>query len=298
MKEYSVSYKKLKNGISMAYRMAGKGDRTVLLLHGNQSSSYFFGDVMRRLQDTYTLIAPDLTGLGRTDFVKRNSFREFAEDVALFVQAMGLGKFSLLGWSMGGGVAMELSAMMPYEVEKLVLSSSVSVKGYAMYGFGGAALPFMTRRLRSREDVEKEPVTVLPVARAIREKDRHLMRFLWDQLMFNIVQPEDSLYDALLDEAFLQRNTFDVNTALVTFNMTRENNGAVDGSGNIELMSTPVAIIHGSNDLVISFEYARENRHYLRDLEPEFYEIPHAGHCVFLDQPEEYEKAVREALKL
>lgn len=288
MKIYPVQYEKLHNGLKMAYRQAGDQGPTVLLIHGNQSSSYFFQGVMEEFEDSMKMYAVDVIGMGDSDYRERNSFRKFAEDVALFAIALNLRDFYVVGWSSGGPIAMELAVMLPERVKKLILTSSVSVKGYAMYGFGGVALPFMTRRLSTREDIEKEPVSVLPVLKALEEGDRTFMKMTWDTMIFNVKKPEEDLYDALLTEAMKQRNLIDVNTALVTFNMTHQNNGAVDGSGRISKIHSEIAIIHGSNDMVVAYSYARENRQYFKRLNPKFYEVPRCGHAVFIDQPDEY----------
>ncbi|MDO5713428.1 MAG: alpha/beta hydrolase [Tissierellia bacterium] len=293
MKEYPVFYEKLNNGITMAYRQVGSCGPKILMIHGNLSSSAFFQNIMAEFEDSMTIYAVDLVGMGDSDFVERDSFYEFAQDVRLFIEAKELDKFIILGWSMGGAIGMELAAMMPERVDHLILTSSVSVKGYTMYGFGGAALPFMTRRLCSREDVEKEPVTVLPVANALKEQNRSLMKVLWNTLIFNSIAPPPKLFERLLDEVMKQRNLIDINTALVTFNMTHENNGAMDGNGRISKIDCPMTIVHGSNDMIISYSYARENRQYFKKLKPDFFEIPHCGHAVFIDHPNTFNDILR-----
>ena len=74
MKEYPVFYEKLKNGITMAYRKVGTSGPTVLMIHGNLSSSAFYQNVMAEFEDHMVMYAVDLVGMGETDHVQRNTF--------------------------------------------------------------------------------------------------------------------------------------------------------------------------------------------------------------------------------
>jgi len=89
-------------------REAGSGPVPIVLLHGNCSSSVFYEDLMLALGDEYHTIAPDLRGYGDTEPLPVDATRgcgDWADDLAALVDTLGLDRFHLAGWSMGGGGA-------------------------------------------------------------------------------------------------------------------------------------------------------------------------------------------------
>ena len=122
--------------IRTAYFRSGEGKRQKLLvLHGNYSSSVFFMPLMPSLDDRYDVVVPDLRCFGRSEARPINAirgYRDWSDDVYAFCKAIGWKRFTLLGWSMGGDIAMQFTADHPEMVEKLVLVAPGSP-----YGFGG-----------------------------------------------------------------------------------------------------------------------------------------------------------------
>ncbi len=109
----------------------------VLLVHGNVSSSLFFVDLLTALPERYRPVAPDLRGYGGTEVLPVDASRgvgDWADDVLALADALGFETFHLLGWSMGGGVAMQVLLDAPQRVRTLTLQAPVSP-----YGFGGTA---------------------------------------------------------------------------------------------------------------------------------------------------------------
>ncbi len=112
--------------------------RTVVFVHGNVSSSLFWQPTMLDLPRGIRAIAVDLRGFGDSDPLPVDAsrgVRDFSDDVASVIDELGLGAVHLVGWSMGGGVAMQLLLDRPELVASLTLQSTVSP-----YGFGGTAL--------------------------------------------------------------------------------------------------------------------------------------------------------------
>lgn len=120
--------------------LAGPGDGTpVLLLHGNLSASTFFDQILASLPEQARGIAPDLRGFGDTEPVPIDAtrgVRDFSDDVAALVDTLELTtggrKLHLVGWSVGGAVAMQFAIDRPADVASLLLESPV-----APYGIGG-----------------------------------------------------------------------------------------------------------------------------------------------------------------
>jgi pimeloyl-ACP methyl ester carboxylesterase len=109
----------------------------VVLVHGNISSALFWQELMLRLPEDYRVIAVDLRGFGATDPAPVDATRglgDFSDDLAATLDVLGLAAVHLVGWSMGGGVAMRYALEHP--VHSLTLQAPVPP-----YGFGGTAGP-------------------------------------------------------------------------------------------------------------------------------------------------------------
>lgn len=107
----------------------------VVFLHGNASSSRFYGELLAELPDRYHAIAPDFRGFGgseRAPIDATRGLRDFADDIEAFITALGVETAAIGGWSTGGGVAMRYAIENPEQVESLFFINPVSP-----YGFGG-----------------------------------------------------------------------------------------------------------------------------------------------------------------
>ena len=111
----------------------------LVLLHGNVSSARFFAETMAALAGRFRCIAPDLRGFGDSEPAPvdaRRGVRDFADDVHALLTSAGLlaggRRVHLLGWSLGGGVALQYAIDHPSAVASIVVESPM-----APYGFGG-----------------------------------------------------------------------------------------------------------------------------------------------------------------
>jgi pimeloyl-ACP methyl ester carboxylesterase len=108
----------------------------VVLVHGNMSSGPFWEETMLTLAaEGYRVLAPDLRGYGDTEAVPVDAtrgMRDWSDDLKALVTSLDLGRFHLVGWSMGGGVAMQYAIDNGADLLSLTLESPISP-----YGFGG-----------------------------------------------------------------------------------------------------------------------------------------------------------------
>jgi len=113
------------HGHAVGYRMAGCGP-VILLIHGMAGSSRTWLEVMRLLACDYTVIAPDLLGHGESAKpIADYSLGAYASGLRdLLVGALGIESATLVGQSLGGGVAMQLAYQHPELCERLVLVGS------------------------------------------------------------------------------------------------------------------------------------------------------------------------------
>lgn len=107
--------------------MAGEGP-AVLLIHGIGDNSETWRDLIPHLAQNYTVIAPDLLGHGRSDKPRADySVAAYANGMRDLLSALGIDRVTVVGHSLGGGVAMQFSYQFPNMVERLVLVSAGGV---------------------------------------------------------------------------------------------------------------------------------------------------------------------------
>ena len=90
--------------------VTGRAGQAVLFVHGNVSSSLFWQPTMLALPGRYRPLAIDLRGFGNTDpepVDATRGVRDYADDLAAVIDALGLASVHLVGWSMGGGVVLQ-----------------------------------------------------------------------------------------------------------------------------------------------------------------------------------------------
>jgi pimeloyl-ACP methyl ester carboxylesterase len=120
------------NGINLYYETHGSG-RPLILLHGGLGSGEMFGPVLPQLAERHQVIAVDLQGHGRTADIDRPiDIRLMAGDIAALIDHLRLDKPDLVGYSLGGGVALQTAAQYPAKVRRLVMVSA-NVRTDAIY---------------------------------------------------------------------------------------------------------------------------------------------------------------------
>jgi pimeloyl-ACP methyl ester carboxylesterase len=120
------------NGISLYFETHGSG-RPLILLHGGLGAGEMFGPILPALAANHQVITVDLQGHGRTADVDRPlSIETMAEDIAALIEYLGLDRPDVIGYSLGGGVAMVTASRHRDLVGKLVVVS-VNLRRNAIY---------------------------------------------------------------------------------------------------------------------------------------------------------------------
>src|SRR5213592_4711405 len=120
------------NGINLYFETHGTG-RPLVLLHGGLGSGEMFGPVLPLLAEHHQVLAVDLQGHGRTPDIDRPiDVRLMADDIAALIDHLGLDRPDLVGWSLGGGVALHTAAKYPAKVRRLV-AVSANIRPDAIY---------------------------------------------------------------------------------------------------------------------------------------------------------------------
>ncbi|ANN22117.1 hypothetical protein SD37_29740 [Amycolatopsis orientalis] len=116
--------KKVVHGYERAYRMAGRGP-AVLFVHGIGDDSSTWLDVLAALSGEFTVIAPDLLGHGESAKPRADySVAAYACGMRDLLSVLGVDKVTVVGHSLGGGVAMQFAYQFPERCERLVLVGS------------------------------------------------------------------------------------------------------------------------------------------------------------------------------
>jgi pimeloyl-ACP methyl ester carboxylesterase len=112
------------NGIKLYYEIHGSG-RPLVLLHGGLGAIEMFGPNLPALAKGRQVIGVDLQGHGRTADIDRPlSVQYMADDVAALIKHLGIARTDIMGYSLGGGVALQVAIRHPEVVNKLVVVST------------------------------------------------------------------------------------------------------------------------------------------------------------------------------
>jgi pimeloyl-ACP methyl ester carboxylesterase len=112
------------NDLNMYYEVHGRG-RPLLLLHGAYMTIDQIGPILPGLAETRRVIAVEQQGHGRTADVDRPlTYEQMADDTAALVRHLEIANADVFGYSMGGGIALQLAIRHPKLVRRLVVAST------------------------------------------------------------------------------------------------------------------------------------------------------------------------------
>jgi pimeloyl-ACP methyl ester carboxylesterase len=265
------------HGHRIAYRQAGEGP-VLLLIHGIASESSAWNSVMPQLARDFTVLAPDLLGHGgsakpRGDY----SLGAHASALRDLLAALGHERATLVGHSLGGGIAMQLSYQFPELCERLVLVDSG--------GLGREVNPLL--RLASLPGSE----LVLPLLSAGRLLDAGrlasralgLLGLRAGTDLREIARGHASLADPGARAAFVH-----------TLRSVVEPGGQrIDASNRLYLAKhIPFLLIWGKRDPIIPFAHGVATHRQIPHSRLEAFS--HSGHFPQLDEPQRFVEVVSE----
>lgn len=297
MKLSPLNYVELTNGERLAYRKAGFGEETLILIHGNMSSSVHFQSTIDALKSQYTIYAPDMRGFGKSSYQQPAlSLRDLANDLVDFMNILAIDQATLIGWSTGGGVALEMAATIPERIKKVFLVASVGIQGYLNIPAShipqsamGPSNMFNTFKRR----LKKWNPLLQNIEGAIAKRNQ---KFFTDLLatLYHKHELSPAELSTYLEAIYEQRNYSDIYYNLMEFNMTNVSNGIASGSDRLKYITAPVVIMHGEHDRVVGMKLTQETKDYLGD-QAKLY-ILDTGHAIFADDFEGYLKILEDEL--
>jgi pimeloyl-ACP methyl ester carboxylesterase len=129
------------HGHRISYRTGGRGP-ALLLLHGITNSSETWEHVAPRLAERFTVIAPDLLGHGQSATPRGDySLGAHASGARDVLTALGIERATVVGHSLGGGIAMQFAYQFPERCERLVLVASGGLGREVHFLLRAASLP-------------------------------------------------------------------------------------------------------------------------------------------------------------
>ena len=257
------------HGHRAVYRVAGSGP-TVVLIHGMINSSRHWEEVAERLAGSYRVVAPDLIGHGdaatpRGDY----SLGAHAAGIRDLLTTIGIERATIVGHSLGGGVAMQFFYQFPQRTERLVLISSGGLGRDVSPMLRGAALPVASPLLR----LAAQPRLVEAIAgTAAWMRDRGDARGAYLEAVARALRP---LQDPGARRAFLQ-------TLRAVIDVHGQHVSARDRLYLLGEMAT--LIVWGERDRTIPMRHGREAEAAIPRCR--FETLPRAAHFPHLEDPD------------
>jgi len=268
------------HGHRVIYRIAGSGP-PVVLIHGMVNSSRHWEAVALRLAEHYTVIAPDLIGHGDSATPRGDySLGAHAASIRDLLAVIGVDRATIVGHSLGGGVAMQFFYQFPQRVERMVLVSSGGLgrevspmlRGAALPGAAAllwlAAHPQVEARLsqlgeRLRQRGSGKGVYLQAIARALQPLQRPGARKAFLQTLRSVIDAQGQRVSAR-DRLYL-------------------------------LGPIPTMIVWGARDNTIPVSHGRHAHEAIPHSRFEI--LPHAAHFPHLENPEGLAAVLRDFLE-
>ncbi len=265
------------HGRRAVYRIAGSGP-PVVLIHGMLNSSSHWQSVALDLARDHTVIAPDLIGHGDSAAPRGDySLGAHAASIRDLLAAIGIDRASIVGHSLGGGVAMQFFYQFPQRVERLVLISSGGLGHEVSPVLRTAALPGFSTLL----SLTIQPRLLAALAGTGRRmRERALAGGVYAQAIARALRP---LENAEARQAFLQtlRSVIDVHGQRVS---------ATDRLYLLESM--PTMIVWGERDNTIPLVHGRRAHEAIPG--SFFRTLPDVAHFPHLEDPDGLSGLLRE----
>ncbi len=265
------------HGYRRAFRIAGEGP-AILLIHGIGDNSTTWNTVQTKLAQRFTVIAPDLLGHGKSDKPRADySVAAYANGMRDLLSVLEIDRVTVVGHSLGGGVAMQFAYQFPQFVDRLILVAAGGVTKEVNIALRVASLPMGSEALAllrlplvlpTLQVAGRLAGTVLGTTRMGRDL-AEMMRILADL-------PEPTASSAF----------------------ARTLRAVVDWRGQVVTMldrcylteSVPVQLIWGTHDSVIPVSHARLAHAAMPGSRLEVFEG--AGHFPFHDDPDRFVETV------
>jgi pimeloyl-ACP methyl ester carboxylesterase len=267
------------HGHQVSYRRTGRGPLLVLI-HGIAGTSATWEDVMSRLGAGHTVLAPDLLGHGDSGKPRGDySLGAYANMVRDLLEALGRQRATIVGHSLGGGVALQFAYQFPERCERLVLVASGGLGREVHLLLRAAALPGAETVLPWLSVAGRHSVgRVVHVLGKLGMRASSDLEEAWRSFV-SLAEPDAR-------RAFLHTVRGIIDLA----------GQRVDASDRLYLAEgLPTLIIWGDNDPLIPVRHAHEAHERMRGSRLEIF--PGAGHFPHRDDPRRFAEVLLDFLR-
>ncbi len=258
------------HGYRRAYRIAGSGP-AILLIHGIGDNSTTWNTVQAKLAQRFTVIAPDLLGHGKSDKPRADySVAAYANGMRDLLSVLDIERVTIVGHSLGGGVAMQFAYQFPQLVDRLILVGAGGVTKDVNVVLRLASLPMGSEAIA----VLRLPLVLPAVQLAGRIVGKALGTTGLGHDLPNVLRVLNDLPEPTASSAF-----------------SRTLRAVVDWRGQIVTMldrcylteAIPVQIIWGTRDVIVPVRHAHMAHAAMPGSRLEIFEG--SGHFPFHDDP-------------
>lgn len=252
------------NGIDLFYSTLGDGP-PLLMIGGLASDSASWAPITAALGSTHKLIMPDNRACGQTrDDGRKLTLRHYVDDMIALLDHLGLRSVDVLGHSMGGSIAMELSATRPDRINRVVLAASA---------------PSLPRHSRA----------VIDSLAALREAgapDEHWFRsfFCW------LFHPDLFTDPRAVDAAIAMAMRYPFRQSVEAMRRQVDAMRDVDLANKINAISARGLVLAGERDLLFPSDLIEAAFAPYDNFQVKI--IPGSAHSVHWDQPKEFSSSV------
>lgn len=266
------------HGYRRAFRIAGSGP-ALLLIHGIGDNSTTWASVQAKLAQRFTVIAPDLLGHGQSDKPRADySVAAYANGMRDLLGVLDIERVTVVGHSLGGGVAMQFAYQFPQLVERLILVGAGGVTHDVNIALRAASLPLGGEALA----LLRLPLVLPAVQVAGKVAGSLLGNTSMGRELPHVLRILRDLPEPTASSAF-----------------TRTLRAVVDWRGQVVTMldrcylteSVPVQLIWGDRDVVIPVSHARMAHAAMPGSELEIF--AGSGHFPFHDDPDRFVEVVQ-----
>lgn len=279
--DYGFTTKTVLSNPSIAFVDVGKGEKTIVLVHGLASNAGFWRYAIPELSKNYRVIAVDLPGYGKSQKdAYPYSMTFYAEQIKRLADELKLDKFILVGHSMGGQIAITFSLKYPERLEKLVLASPAGIEEFE----------------QGEGDWLRSVMTVSGVKKTTEDGIRK-------NLAMNFYSWNDK-WEWMVEERVRMIKAKDFGEFCYT--VVRSVNAMLDEPtfDKIKNISVPTLIVYGKYDGLIPNPYL--NPGFTADVfqwgakqipNCKLHEIDNCGHMLQIEHPHEFSNAVLDFIK-
>lgn len=258
--------------------VAGESGSPVLLLHGGglDSAALSWGEVIGPLSENHRVFAPDLPGYGQSD----TSAIQYTMDYYIrflehLMDALHLEQASLVGLSMGGGIALGVTLRFPARVEKLALVDSYGMQDKVAahrFSYLYVHLPFLDE-----------------LSYWLIGKSRSMVRW---SLLSGLIYSPHHLSDELIDSVYRVAREPGAGKAFISMQRSDMlwNGLRTNFTSRMHEITVPTLIVHGAQDTAVPLVYAQRAHSLIKH--SELLIMQECKHWPQREKPEEFNRIV------